>query len=60
MSETLRYTSINETIAKVIADNDLEDHEVKVSDFVTWAGEAIPILSPKPTDIFLSIMDGLR
>ncbi len=48
MSETLRYTSINETIAKVIADNDLEDHEVKVSDFVTWAGEAIKKIGAMP------------
>jgi len=48
MSETLSYTSINETIAKVIADNDLEDHQVKVSDFTTWAGEAVKKIGAMP------------
>ncbi|CAK0763030.1 conserved hypothetical protein [Gammaproteobacteria bacterium] len=37
----LGYTSVNEIIAKILSDSDIKNEKIRITDIITWCGEAL-------------------
>lgn len=61
MGKVVKYTTVEEVFAKIMADNDVGNESLRITDWVTWAGEALKRIGAFPQFVnrITGIEDGM-